>query len=146
MDYGIMKNKDTSKSVLELALDIQKEYGWVTKEGVKEIASLRKMPESKVYETLSFYSMILLEAPAKVRIEFCRGTGCYIADGVNLLEEIQNITNCTIGECSKDGKYQLEYCECLGHCETAPNIIVNGKLCTSVTKESIKNILKEASL
>lgn len=146
MDCGTMKNKDTSKSVLEVALDIQKEYGWVTEEAVKEIASLRKMPESKVYETLSFYSMILLAAPAKIRIELCRGTSCYIADGVNLLEEIQNITNCTIGECSKDGKYQLEYCECLGHCETAPNVIVNGMLYTSVTKESMKNILKEASL
>lgn len=146
MDCGTMKNKDTSKSVLELALDMQKECGWVTEEAVKEIASLRKMPESRIYETLSFYSMILLDAPAEVRIEFCRGTSCYIADGVNLLEEIQNITNCTIDECSKDGKYQLEYCECLGHCETAPNVVVNGRLYTSVTKESIKNILKEASL
>lgn len=142
MDCGTMKNK----SILEAALDLQKENGWVSEKDVKEIASLKGIPEAKVYETLSFYSMILLEEPAPVRIEICRGTSCYIADGVNLIEEIQNITGCAVGGRSEDGHYQIEYCECLGHCETAPNIVVNGKLYTSVTKDSIQNILKEAPL
>lgn len=142
MDCGTMKNK----SILEAALDLQKEKGWVSDKDVKEIASLKGIPEAKVYETLSFYSMILLEEPAPVRIEICRGTSCYIADGVNLIEEIQNITGCAVGRRSEDGRYQMEYCECLGHCETAPNIVVNGRLYTSVTKDSIKNILKEAPL
>lgn len=146
MVCGTVKSKEANKSVLELALDMQKEHGWVTEEDVKQIASLRAMPETKVYETLSFYSMILLNQPAAIRIEVCRGTSCYIAKGVNLLEEIKNITKCNIGESSQDGKYQLEYCECLGHCETAPNMVVNGKLYTSVTKESLINIVREVSL
>ncbi|KIR01752.1 hypothetical protein P261_00566 [Lachnospiraceae bacterium TWA4] len=54
------------------------------------------------------------------------------------------MTGCEIGTQSEDGKYQLEYCECLGRCDTAPNIIVNGKLYTSVTKESLETIVKEA--
>lgn len=146
MVCGTMKDNNENKSVLELALDMQNEHGWVNEEDVKQIAMLKGMPEAKVYETLSFYSMILLNKPATIRIEVCRGTSCYIANGVDLLEEIKNMTKCNIGECSKDGKYQLEYCECLGHCETAPNIIVNGQLYTSVTKESLRNIMKEASL
>lgn len=140
MDSGIISNK----SILEAALDLQKENGWVSEKDVKEIASIKGIPEAKVYETLSFYSMILLERPASVRIEVCRGTSCYNADGVNLLAEIQNLTGCAIGGHSKDGRYQIDYCECLGRCESAPNIIVNGKLYTSVSSELIKNILKEA--
>ena len=137
MDSGIIK----MKSILEAALDQQKEKGWVSEKDIKLIASIKGIPEAKVYETLSFYSMILLEKPASVRIEVCRGTSCYIADGVNLVEEIQNMTGCTVGGRSEDGRYQIEYCECLGHCETAPNIIVNGRLYTSVTRDSL-NILK----
>lgn len=146
MVCGTVKNKEAEKSLLELALDMQQEHGWVTEEDVKKIAFWKTMPESKVYETLSFYSMIRLKKPADIRIEVCRGTSCYIAGGVDLLEEIKKITKCNIGEKSSDGKYQLDYCECLGHCETAPNILVNGKLYTSVTKESLINIMKEASL
>lgn len=146
MACGAVKNREANKSVLEMALDMQKEHGWVRNEDVKQIASSRGMPEAKVYETLSFYSMILLNKPAAIRIEVCRGTSCYIANGVDLLQEIKNITKCNIGECSQDGVYQLEYCECLGHCETVPNMIVNGKLYTLVTKESLINIMKEASL
>ena len=142
MDCGTMKNNN----ILEIALEMQKEKGWISEKEIKEIAAMFLLPEATVYETLSFYSMILLDEPATVRIEVCRGTSCYVAGGVNLLEEIESITGCSIGGRSKDGRYQMEYCECLGRCETAPNIIVNGKLYTSVTKDSIKNILKEASL
>ena len=133
----------TNKNILELALDLQKAHGWISEADVRQIAALVGLPESKVYETLSFYSMILLKAPATVRIEVCRGTSCYIAEGVDLLAELQSLTGCAVGDRSPDGHYQVEYCECLGRCDTAPNLIVNGKLYTSVTKELLKNILKE---
>ena len=142
MDYGTMKNNN----ILEIALEMQKEKGWISENEIKMLAKEFHLLETAVYETLSFYSMILLEAPAKVRIEVCRGTSCYVSNGLDLLKEIQNITECSIGARSKDGLYQIEYCECLGHCETAPNIVVNGKLYSSVTKDSVKEILKEASL
>lgn len=133
----------TNKNILELALALQKEHGWISEADVRQIAALIGLPESRVYETLSFYSMILLKAPATVRIEVCRGTSCYIAEGVDLLAELQSLTGCAVGDRSPDGHYQVEYCECLGRCDTAPNLIVNGKLYTSVTKELLKNILKE---
>lgn len=133
----------TNMNILELALDFQKERGWVGEADIRQIAAISGLPESKVYETLSFYSMILLKAPATVRIEVCRGTSCYIAEGVDLLDELQNLTGCSVGDRSPDGRYQIEYCECLGRCDTAPNLIVNGKLYTSVTKDLLKNILKE---
>ena len=135
----------TNKNILELALDFQKEHGWVTEADIRQIAGAVGLPEAKVYETLSFYSMILLKAPANVRIEVCRGTSCYIAEGVDLLAELQNLTACPVGGRSQDGRYQIEYCECLGRCDTAPNVIVNGRLYTSVTKELLNNILKEVS-
>lgn len=133
----------TNKNILELALALQKEHGWISEADVRQIAALVGLPESKVYETLSFYSMILLKALATVRIEVCRGTSCYMAEGVDLLAELQSLTGCAVGDRSPDGHYQVEYCECLGRCDTAPNLIVNGKLYTSVTKELLKNILKE---
>lgn len=141
MACGTMKNK----TILEMALERQKDHDWVSEGDVSEIAACMQLPEAKVYETLSFYSMILLEKPAAVRIEVCRGTSCYIAEGVDLLAELEDITGCAVGERSADRKYQIEYCECLGRCDTAPNLVVNGKLYTSVTKESIHTILKEVA-
>lgn len=141
MGCGTMYNEN----ILEMALDRQKEKGWVSTDDVKAIAQAKGISAAKAYETLSFYSMILLKKPAKVRIEVCRGTSCYIADGTDLLDEITKLTGCAVGECSEDGLYSVEYCECLGRCESAPNVVVNGKVYTSVTKESISNILKEES-
>lgn len=146
MDCGITETKGKTETILELALNMQKEHGWVTEQDVREISARKGVPEAKVYETLSFYSMIHLKEPPKVVVEVCRGTSCYIANGADLLEEIKKITNCEIGGYSEDGIYHIQYVECLGHCETAPNILVNGRLYTSVTKETVNSILKEAAL
>ena len=133
-----MKNEN----ILEIALDLQKEKGWISDADVIAIAEAKKLPPARVYETLSFYSMILLKAPAKVRVEVCRGTSCYNLGGKDLIAEIARITGCRPGE----ALYEVEYCECLGRCETAPNVIVNGKIYTSVTMESIEKIIKEAAI
>ncbi|MBR4163051.1 MAG: NAD(P)H-dependent oxidoreductase subunit E [Solobacterium sp.] len=132
-------------NILEAALKLQKEHGYVTEADVKAIAESVNRPVNAVYETLSFYSMILLKAPSVVRIEVCRGTSCYIKGGVDLLKELEQLTGCKPGETSEDGRYQVEYCECLGRCDTAPNIVVNGKLYTSISSEKLEEILKEVS-
>jgi len=141
-----MNNKDRNDtSILDLALQMQREHGWINEEGIRALANLKGMPASQVFETLSFYSMIRLKEPSKVRIEVCRGTSCYITRWAAVLEEIRDITKAEIGQDSQDGMFHTEYVECLGHCETAPNVVVNGKLYTSVTPESIRDILKEVA-
>ncbi|MGI6254724.1 MAG: NAD(P)H-dependent oxidoreductase subunit E [Acutalibacter sp.] len=133
-------------SLLDMALDLQKEKGWISDSDVADLAKKRGLPASQVYEALSFYSMIQLEQPVKVLVQVCRGTSCYTAKGGDLLQEIQRITQCSVGQTSLDGVYRVDYVECIGHCETAPNVLVNGKLYQSVTPESIQTILKEAAL
>lgn len=146
MDCG-MNNKSifsNTNNILELAQARQAEHGWVTEQDVKDIAALKSIPESSVYESLSFYSMILLEKPADIRVEVCRGTSCYIMGNTDLLAELEKMTGCPVGGRSEDGRYQIEYCECLGRCDTAPNMLVNGRLYTSVTVDSLKEILDDA--
>ena len=144
MISGTMQNKDAS--LLDMALELQKEKGWISDSDVAALAEKRGQPASQVYEALSFYSMICLEKPAKVNVQVCRGTSCYTAKGKDILKEIQQITQCSIGQTSPDGLYHVDYVECIGHCETAPNVLVNGKLYQSVTPEGIQTILKEAAL
>lgn len=133
------------ESILDLALELQNDHGWITEADLYELSQKKQMPVSKVYETLSFYSMIHLSEPAKIKIEVCRGTSCFIADWEAILNEIRAFTGAEIGEYSADGLSHAKYVECLGHCETAPNVVVNGRLYTSVTPESIREILKEAA-
>ena len=107
MMSGIM-NKEPASSLLDMALEIQKDKGWISDDDVKELARRKGMPESQTYEALSFYTMIHLKQPARVDIH-------------------------------------LDYVECIGQCETAPNVLVNGKLYSSVTRDGIRAILKEAA-
>ena len=144
MMSGIM-NKEPASSLLDMALEIQKDKGWISDDDVKELARRKGMPESQTYEALSFYTMIHLKQPARVEIQVCRGTSCYTAQNSGILEEIEAVTGCKVGTTSADGVYHLDYVECIGQCETAPNVLVNGKLYSSVTRDGIRAILKEAA-
>ena len=54
MMSGIM-NKEPASSLLDMALEIQKDKGWISDDDVKELARRKGMPESQTYEALSFY-------------------------------------------------------------------------------------------
>lgn len=104
MMSGIM-NKEPASSLLDMALEIQKDKGWISDDDVKELARRKGMPESQTYEALSFYTMIHLKQPARVEIQVCRGTSCYTAKNSGILEEIEAVTGCKVGTTSADGVY-----------------------------------------
>ena len=49
MMSGIM-NKEPASSLLDMALEIQKDKGWISDDDVKELARRKGMPESQTYE------------------------------------------------------------------------------------------------
>ena len=53
MMSGIM-NKEPASSLLDMALEIQKDKGWISDDDVKELARRKGMPESQTYEALSW--------------------------------------------------------------------------------------------
>lgn len=119
----------------------QDEHGFLSEEGIDEIAERFGKPANEVYETASFYSMIRLEPAAKVRIEVCHGAPCCVAGSDDVVKALEEAIGIKIGD-SKDDEYSLEYTECLGHCGEGPVVLVNGDMYTNVTATDIPEILK----
>jgi NADH-quinone oxidoreductase subunit E len=60
----------------------------------------------------------------------------------NLLEYLEKKLQIREGETTKDGKFTLETVECLGACEIAPMMQVNGEPQGPLTPEKIDEILE----
>ena len=125
--------------LLDALLALQKRDGYVTEEGLKALAEHEGKSPAELYDTASFYSMLRFSAPAKKEIRVCRGTACHSGGNVALIAALESATGLKMGESSDE--YGLDWVECLGQCQAAPNMLLNGKLYTDVDPAKIPELL-----
>ncbi|MBO5555591.1 MAG: NAD(P)H-dependent oxidoreductase subunit E [Oscillospiraceae bacterium] len=134
-----IKNACKDGGLLDALLAIQKRDGYVTEEGLTALAAYVGKSPAELYDTASFYSMLRFTPPAKKEIRVCRGTACHSADNAALVAALETATGLKIGQSNED--YGLDWIECLGQCQAAPNLLINGKLYTNVDPAKITKLL-----
>ncbi len=125
--------------LLDALLSLQKAEGYVSEEGLKALAAHIGVSPAELYDAASFYSMLRFEKPAAVEIRVCRGTACHSGGNAKLVAALENATGVKLGESNE--KYSLGWVECLGQCQAAPNLLINGELYTNVDLNKIPELL-----
>ncbi len=125
--------------LLDALLSLQKAEGYVSEEGLKALAAYIGVSAAELYDTASFYSMLRFEKPAKTEIRVCRGTACHSGGNAELVKALEKATGVKLGESNE--KYSLGWVECLGQCQAAPNLLINGELHTNVDLNKIPELL-----
>ena len=135
----IIRNAFQDGGLPDSLLALQIRDGYVTEEGLKALAEHEGKSAAELYDTASFYSMLRFTPPAKKEIRVCRGTACHSGGIAVLAAALEAATGLAIGESSE--KYGLDWVECLGQCQAAPNMLINGKLYTNVDPAKIPELL-----
>lgn len=117
-------------------------FGYVSQEDAKIIADYFGVPESKVFETMSFYDEIKDEKPVQILIQVCSSANCAVSGSFGIVEEIENFLKIKSGDDSHS-KIKIEEVSCLGCCGDGPVMMVNGKVYERVSKSSVHGILEE---
>jgi NADH-quinone oxidoreductase subunit E len=110
---------------------VQERYRCVPPEAVVEIARLLHLAPAEVLDTLSFYGAFFHgpESPlGAYRVWVCRSLPCGLCGGEELLERLAGQLGIRPGQTTPDGRVTLEPAECLGACELAPCVWVNGEV------------------
>ena len=125
--------------LLDALLALQNAEGYVSEDGLKALAKHAKVSPAELYDAASFYSMLRFAPPAKKEILVCRGTACHSGGNAELIAALEAATGLKIGESNEE--YRLDWVECLGQCQAAPNLLLNGKLYTNVDPAKIPELL-----
>lgn len=125
--------------LLDALLSLQKAEGYVSEDGLKALAAHIGVSAAELYDTASFYSMLRFEKPAQTEIRVCRGTACHSGGNAELVAALEKATGVKLGESNE--KYSLGWVECLGQCQAAPNLLINGELYTNVELDKIPELL-----
>ena len=125
--------------LLDALLALQKEEGYVSESALAALANHVGVSPAELYDAASFYSMLRFDKPAAVEVRVCRGTACHSGGNAELVAALENATGVKLGESNE--RFSLGWVECLGQCQAAPSMLVNGELHTNVDLDKIPEIL-----
>lgn len=125
--------------LLDALLALQKAEGYVSEDALRVLAQHANVSTAELYDAASFYSMLRFTPPSKKEIRVCRGTACHSGGNAVLVRALEKATGLKMGESNED--CSLGWVECLGQCQSAPNLLINGKLFQNVDVDSIPTLL-----
>ena len=136
---SIIEKALTDGGLLDALLALQDAEGYVSEDALRALADHVEVSPAELYDAASFYSMLRFAPPAKKEILVCRGTACHSGGNTELIAALEAATGLKIGESNEE--YRFDWVECLGQCQAAPNLLINGRLYTEVDLKKIPELL-----
>src|SRR3990172_791354 len=135
------KYANKRSAVMPALFVVQREYGYVNKEGMREVATILGLRPVQVYEVATFYTMYNKKPVGKYHVQVCTNISCSILDGEHILYVISKKLGIKAKETTSDKKFTLSTVECLGSCGTAPMMQINDKYYENLNDAKVEEIL-----
>jgi NADH-quinone oxidoreductase subunit E len=133
-------------ATLMLLHAVQEEFGFISKEAVEWIAAKLELEPINVFELVTFYPMFRQQPAGKYVLKVCRTLSCALGGSKELHEHLcrkLELDSHAHGlQTTKDGRFSVEFVECLASCGTAPVMMCNEDFHEGVTAEKAGRILE----
>ena len=143
IDEVIEKYRDDPGPLISILQEVQNIIGYLPEEVLSYLSRKLKVPESKIWGVVTFYSQFYLEPRGKNTIKVCLGTACHVKGAGKILNRLKEILRIKEGETTKDLNFSLETVRCLGTCFLAPVIMVNKDYFGKLTPDKVEQIINQ---
>ena len=129
----------------------QEHYGFISEEAILWIAEKLELEPIQILGLVTFYPMFRRKPAGKHHIRICRTLSCAMAGSQELREHFCRKAGIdphgdshdhgdpiTVGA---DGKYSIEFVECIASCGTAPVCMIDDDFYEAVAPEEIPDLL-----
>jgi NADH-quinone oxidoreductase subunit E len=107
-------------AVLPLLYLAQREYGYVTRQAIDEVAGLLDLDPTQVGGLVGFYTLLYDEPGGTYKIQICTDLPCALRGAETFANEICENLGVQFGETTKDGMIMVEEVKCIAGCDKAP--------------------------
>jgi len=128
--------------LIQLLLDVQSEFNWISKEAILRISERFQIPISQIYRVASFYKAMSLIPRGKHIVNVCLGTACHVRGGPRIMDKMEEMLKIKAGETTPDRKFTVERVNCLGCCAIGPVIVVDKDYYGKLTATKVKEVLE----
>jgi NADH-quinone oxidoreductase subunit E len=141
VDQIIESYGDNREALIQILLDVQREYGWLSKPVLVRISERLGIPSNHIYHMTTFYEYFNLVPQGRHSVLVCLGTACHIRGAIRLLDRISQAIGVKPGQTTPDQKFTLSTVNCLGCCALGPVMVVDGEYRSNPNTKEIEKIV-----
>jgi NADH-quinone oxidoreductase subunit E len=123
---------------------VQAQQGYVSDAAVTALAAALDMPAAALDEVATFYNLIFRQKVGAHVIMLCDSVACWMLGRDALQARILERLGIAPGETSADGRFSLLPIVCLGACDKAPALLMDGALHGDVDDAALAALLDKA--
>lgn len=127
--------------LIPMMQDLQAECGYLPAEHLRCLGKQLKLPLSRLYAVVTFYTSFRLVPKGAHDVTLCMGTVCYLKGAPRISEAISKEFRVEPGGTTRDRLFTFQAVNCVGACAMAPVMIVDGKYYDGVTPASALDVL-----
>jgi NADH-quinone oxidoreductase subunit E len=147
IDEVITHYANKRSASLMLLHAIQDHFGYIARQAVEWVAAKLELQPINVYELVAFYPMFHAKPVGRYHLKVCRTLSCALGGSYELHEhfcrKLGLDPHAHGPQTTKDGKFTVEFVECLAGCGSAPVMMCNDAFHEGVSKKRADEILGE---
>ena len=118
---------------------IQLRHGFLPKTELEALSSRTETPLYQIHSVASFYPHFHLAPPARAEVRVCADMSCHLNGASELRAELARRF-----QSAHPGEVQIRDVSCLGRCDGAPAMAVNGHIYTGANAERGESLVRRA--
>ncbi len=139
----VAKYPNPRSATLPLLFLVQSVEGYVTEQGMREVAGMLGLTSAQVLSSGSFYTKLKKHPQGDYLISVCRNISCTHRGARRVVQAFEDRLGIGAGESTPDGKFTLETAECLATCDGAPAIQVNYEDFYDVKPDDVPRLISD---
>ncbi len=143
IEQHLAKYPDKRSAVMPLLFIAQEEYGWVSPQGIQEVADLCEMDPTQVKSIAGFYTMYSEREKGRYWLQVCTDLPCALNGAEVFHRELKEYLGVEEGGTSADGLFTVEHVMCLAACDKAPMLQCNFHYMESLDMHKLKAWIEE---
>jgi [NiFe] hydrogenase diaphorase moiety large subunit len=128
-------------ALIPILQSLQKRYHTISDFAMQAVADRLNLHPVEVYGVVTFYAFLNEKYHGRFVIRVCRTISCDMAGKQAVARQLCNDLGIEFGQTTPDGRFTLEWANCIGMCDQGPAMLVNDQVFTHVTPEKVHNIL-----
>ncbi len=128
---------------------LQEHFGWISQPALEWAAAKLELQPIHLYELVTFYPMFRARPMGKYQIKICRTLSCALGGSHALhrhfCQRLGLDPNRSGPQTTPDGRFTVEFVECLAGCGSAPVMMLNDAFYEAVTPEKADALLAQCS-
>jgi len=146
IDELITHYPEKRSASLMILHEVQEHFGWISEDAIEWIADKLELKPINIFELVTFYPMFRQEPAGKYQFKVCRTLSCALAGSDKLHRHLCSKFGLDAHkhglQTTADGRFSVEFVECIASCGTAPVMAMNEDFHENVSIDGVDQIVE----